>query len=40
MRASLYNKGLYHQSLKMLDRMKEMARANNQITYLIAGVIF
>src|SRR5579871_2808423 len=25
----LYNKGLYHQSLKTLDRIKEMARAHN-----------
>ena len=30
----LYNKGLYLQSLKVLDRMKEMARANDQLTYL------
>lgn len=35
----LYNKGLYHQSLKMLDRMKELARANNQITS-FTGLIF
>src|SRR5689334_2622655 len=26
----LYNKGLYLQSLKTLDRIKEMAKANNQ----------
>ena len=30
----LYNKGLYLQSLKILDRMKDMAEANNQFTYL------
>ena len=31
----LYNKGLYHQSLKLLDKIKERARANNQVSYLI-----
>lgn len=31
----LYNKGLYHQSLKILDRVKDMARANNQVTYIL-----
>ena len=36
----LYNKGLYLQSLKMLDRMKEMARANNQFTYLLQALFF
>src|ERR1700733_13982474 len=30
----LYNKGLYLQSLKILDRMKEQARENHQFTYL------
>lgn len=30
----LYNKGLYHQSLRVLDRMKELAKANQQYTYL------
>ena len=30
----LYNKGLYLQSLKLLDKMKELARSNNQFTYL------
>lgn len=29
----LYNKGLYLQSLKILDRIKELARSNNQVTY-------
>jgi tetratricopeptide (TPR) repeat protein len=36
----LYNKGLYLQSLKMLDRMKEMARSNNQVTYLLQVLFF
>src|SRR5262245_43262541 len=36
----LYNKGLYLQSLKMLDRMKEMAKANNQVTYLLQVLFF
>lgn len=31
----LYNKGLYHQSLKILDRVKDQARANNQVTYIL-----
>ncbi len=31
----LYNKGLYHQSLKILDRIKDLAEANNQQTYLL-----
>lgn len=30
----LYNKGLYHQSLKILDKMKELAREKHQFTYL------
>src|SRR5678815_5326821 len=30
----LYNKGLYLQSLKLLDKMKEIAKANHQLTYL------
>jgi uncharacterized protein YicC (UPF0701 family) len=36
----LYNKGLYHQSLKTLDRMKELARAHNQVTYLLQVLFF
>lgn len=36
----LYNKGLYLQALKMLDRMKEMARTNNQFTYLMQALFF
>ena len=35
----LYNKGLYLQSLKMLDRIKELAKTNNQVTY-IQQVLF
>ncbi|MDB5229942.1 MAG: hypothetical protein JWN76_747 [Chitinophagaceae bacterium] len=31
----LYNKGLYHQSLKILEKVKEMAVAYNQDTFLI-----
>ena len=31
----LYNKGLYLQSLKILDRIKDHARSNNQVTYLL-----
>jgi hypothetical protein len=31
----LYNKGLYIQSLKILDRSKESARSNNQYSFLI-----
>jgi hypothetical protein len=36
----LYNKGLYHQSLKVLDRMKELARAHHQLTYLQQVLFF
>ncbi len=31
----LYNKGLYLQSLKMLDKIKENARAHNQVSILV-----
>lgn len=31
----LYNKGLYHQSLRFLERIKESAKENNQIAILI-----
>jgi hypothetical protein len=31
----LYNKGLYHQSLKILDKLKEQARLYNQDSFLI-----
>lgn len=36
----LYNKGLYLQALKMLDRMKENARHYNQFTYLMQALFF
>jgi len=36
----LYNKGLYLQSLKVLDRMKDVAKANNQLTYLQQALFF
>ncbi|MDP4264783.1 MAG: hypothetical protein Q8941_19805, partial [Bacteroidota bacterium] len=36
----LYNKGLYLQSLKVLDRMKELAKANHQLTYLQQVLFF
>jgi CII-binding regulator of phage lambda lysogenization HflD len=36
----LYNKGLYLQSLKTLDKIKEQARARNQITFLLQVLFF
>ena len=36
----LYNKGLYLQSLKVLDKMKELAKSNNQFTYLQQALFF
>lgn len=36
----LFNKGLYMQSLRVLDKMKEMARTNNQLTYLQQALFF
>ncbi len=36
----LYNKGLYLQSLNILDKTKRLAIANNQITYLIQVLFF
>ncbi len=36
----LYSKGLYLQSLKVLDRMKEQARKNNQLTHLQQVLFF
>jgi len=36
----LYNKGLYLQSLKVLDRMKEMASRQHQLTYLQQVLFF
>jgi hypothetical protein len=37
---SLYNKGLYLQSLRMLDRIKENARAYHQVTYVLQALFF
>jgi hypothetical protein len=36
----LYNKGLYLQSLKVLERLKETARAYQQLTYLQQALFF
>lgn len=36
----LFNKGLYLQSLKILDKLKEMARVNNQLTHLQQALFF
>ena len=36
----LYNKGLYLQSLNILDKTKRLASANNQLTYLIQVLFF
>jgi hypothetical protein len=36
----LYNKGLYLQSLRMLERIKENARAHNQVTYVLQALFF
>lgn len=36
----LYNKGLYLQSLKVLDKLKEVAKAHQQITYQLQAIIF
>ncbi|MFT4204177.1 MAG: hypothetical protein QM610_09720 [Chitinophagaceae bacterium] len=36
----LYNKGLYLQSLRILDRIKSVAKSNFQMTYLLQIVIF
>jgi tetratricopeptide (TPR) repeat protein len=36
----LYNKGLYHQSLKVLDKLKEQAKIHNQFTYLQQVLFF
>ena len=35
----LYNKGLYHQSLRTLEKIKEIALANNQIHFQIEVLI-
>ena len=36
----LYNKGLYHQSLRTLDKIKENARAHHQETFLLQILFF
>ncbi len=36
----LYNKGLYLQSLKILDKIKENARSHNQLTFLLQVLFF
>ncbi|WP_460555624.1 hypothetical protein [Ferruginibacter profundus] len=36
----LYNKGLYLQSLKVLDKLKEQAKSHNQLTYLQQALFF
>src|SRR5882757_5719042 len=36
----LYNKGLYLQSLRVLDRIKENAKAHHQITFLLQVLFF
>jgi hypothetical protein len=36
----LYNKGLYLQSLKVLDKLKETAKSHHQVTYQQLAVIF
>jgi len=36
----LYNKGLYMQALKILDKVKSLAKANNQSTYRLQALIF
>ncbi|MEO8721698.1 MAG: hypothetical protein ABI297_02195 [Ginsengibacter sp.] len=35
----LYNKGLYHQSLRVLEKIKETAKSNNQINFQIEALI-
>lgn len=36
----LYNKGLYHQSLKILEKLKETCRAENQVAFMIQVLAF
>ncbi len=36
----LYNKGLYMQALKILDKIKTLAKTNNQSTYRLQALIF
>lgn len=36
----LFNKGLYMHALKMLDKLKEVSKSNNQLTYLQQALFF
>ncbi|MEP6597271.1 MAG: hypothetical protein ABJA71_15065 [Ginsengibacter sp.] len=36
----LFNKGLFIQSLQVLDKLKKFAEANNQVTYLMQALFF
>ena len=36
----LYNKGLYSQALKMLDKLKQVAKVNHHVTYQLQALIF
>ncbi len=36
----LYNKGLYHQSLKVLNRIKQTAKAAHQLTFQMQAIFF
>lgn len=36
----LYNKGLYFQALKILDKLKQTAKAHHQVTYQLQALIF
>jgi hypothetical protein len=36
----LFNKGLFIQSLQVLDKLKKFADANNQVTYLMQAIFF
>jgi hypothetical protein len=36
----LYNKGLYHQSLKLLQKTKDLAKSYNQITFWVQALFF
>lgn len=36
----LYNKGLYHQSLKILQKIKELANSYNQMTFWVQALFF
>lgn len=36
----LYNKGLYYQALKILEKIKQLAKANNQVTFQLQVLFF